>query len=125
MDKITYNGKTYELPKKTMAIVQKEDAMYTKSASLAEQYMKQFEYAYAVLGEENIVEILGSSDVNEVDLSEITLLCNMIDEAYMKKINDQNIKRAEKMLGNKAVSQIISAGNAAGKIANASRYSKN
>jgi len=110
MATLFYNGKRYDLPKKTMAIVEKEDLMHTKSASLVEAYQKQFDYIKALFSEEVINDIFGTSDLDEIDMTELTLVCNMVHSAYMQKIVEHQKKESEMMANNKALEKIISVG---------------
>ena len=125
MATLRYNGKQYELAKNTLAIVSLEDAMHTKSASLEEAYRKQFDYVCAVLKEEDRSTIFGTKEFEEMDLNELTLICNMISDAYMEKINAQRKEASEKLANNKAVDKIISAGNSVDKLLRAVESQKN
>lgn len=116
MAKIIYNGKKYDLPKKTMAITDFEDAMRTPSATLKEAYTKQFDFLKSVLNDENIEEMLGSSDLLDVDVTEVTLLCNMIDDAYNEKIVKQQVDHANKVMSQKAIENTIKFANSAEKL---------
>lgn len=108
---LNYEGKEYELKQKSLSIVRKEDLMY-KQTTLEETYRKQFDYVLACLGNEQTEEILGSTVLNDnVDLIELTYICNAIDSAYNEKLNQQQIETAEKALSSKAFDKVIKLGN--------------
>lgn len=109
MAKITINSKTYELKKKTMQIAKKIEEMFS-AQSLIEQYEKQFEFVELILKEEEIVEIFGSNNIDDIDLDELTLVCNMANDSYKEKINEQQKRSAEKLSNNRAIDKIIEAG---------------
>lgn len=104
-----YNGNDIELPKKTLSLVKKEDAMH-RASTLEDAYRKQYDYAIAVLGKDNFQEIFGTTDINDIDLTELTFVINLIDECYLEKVNQQNIERATKMIDNKAIDKLIATG---------------
>lgn len=108
---LNYEGKEYELKQKSLSIVRKEDLMY-KQTTLEDTYRKQFDYVLACLGSEQAEEILGSTVLNDnVDLIELTYICNAIDSAYNEKLNQQQIETAEKALSSKAFDKVIKLGN--------------
>lgn len=113
MASFEFNGEYYELPKKTLAIVKKEDLLYKNNKSLEDAYKKQFDYVNTVLGAENVEKIFESTDINDIDLSLLTYICNEIDNAYMEKIYDQQRNLAEKLVNNKAVDKAIKFGETA------------
>lgn len=119
MASFIYNGKNYELPKKTMNVVEKEDYMHTASKTLQEAYRKQFEFLQAVLNEDSIKEIFGTDDIMNIDLTEVTYVCNLINDAYLEKINKHNLEKAERISSNKSVEKLINVGNS---IKNIERY---
>lgn len=109
MDILNYDGNTYELAKKTLAIAKKEDLM-ARATTLEDAYRKQFDYAMEVLGDESFKKIFGSNNLNDIDLVLLTYICNEIDTAYMERINEQQRLKSEKLASNKAVDKIIQAG---------------
>lgn len=111
MASFSYNGETYELPKKTLAIVRKEDAMVKPVNSLEERYKKQYDYAITVLGEENFKKIFESDSFNEIDFSLLTFICNEIDTAYMQIIYDQQKELQDNLMSGKGVDRAIKLGN--------------
>ncbi|MGX8833963.1 hypothetical protein ACWG0P_07090 [Amedibacillus sp. YH-ame6] len=109
MESITYNGKKYELPIKTIKIAEAEDALL-RTTSRVDAYEKQFNYVKCCLGE-MFVDIFGTDVMNEVNLVELTYVTNLIDNAYSEKTNHQQLEKANEVAGSKAVKSIIDAGN--------------
>lgn len=104
MATLTYKSKRYELPAKTMKIVIAEEEMHNVS-TMIEAYTKQFEYLQTLFDDEKIIEMLGTNDIEKVDFSEVTLVCNMVDSAYMEKINEQKMKEAEAIANSQTVTK--------------------
>lgn len=121
MANLIYKSKKYELPAKTMAIVEAEETMHMSSQSLVETYTKQFDFLKAIFDDEKIIELLGSTDINCIDLTEVTLLCNMIDSAYMEKINKQSMEEAAKIANSDSVNKLIEAGKSIDKVMKANK----
>lgn len=115
MASFTHKSKKYELPAKTLKLVEAEDVMLTDSKTLMESYTKQFEYLKALFDDEKLVELFGTSDINEVDLTEVVVVNNLIDDAYMEKINKQKLEEMEKLTNSSAVEKAIKLGNAVDK----------
>ncbi len=109
----TYDGETYELPKKTLSIVKKEDLMAKKQTSLEEAYRRQYDYALEVLGNDNFSKIFESDNFSEIDLSLLTFICNEIDDAYMSIIYEQQKGLTEKLISNKSIDKFIKIGDSA------------
>ena len=59
-----------------------------------------------VLGEANIKEILGSTELDEMDLSEVTLTVRKIVDAYDKPIAEYNKQKNLETLNSLPISQI-------------------
>ena len=118
---INYNGKEYILPKRTMKVVEAEDMMRTPSNTLKEAYAKQFDYLKKVFDEKDLSSMLGSLDINEVDLAEVTLICNMVDSAYIERINKQQLDKANQLLNNKAFNKTIQFAESADKLSKVNR----
>lgn len=109
MAKIVYNSKTYELNKKTLEMAKIQEEMFNAD-SMVVQYEKQFDFLSMVFPTDAIKEMFGTDDLNEIDLDELTLVCNMVNDAYKEKIYDQQRKQAEKIAKNMAIDKIIETG---------------
>lgn len=114
------NGRSYDLPKKTLGIANKLDEVLKVDAvrglSVRQKYEKLHLFVKDVLGEENAKEILKTENLDEVDLSELTITVRKIVDAYEKPITDYQMeKNREKLEGlpMKQIESIIGAANAA------------
>lgn len=110
MASFVYNGETIELKTKTLNIAKKQDLMMN-AITLEEEYRRQYEFALEVLGYDTFKSIFGTDNINDIDLSELTFVCNEIDDAYMEKIYEQQRNKSERIASNKAVEKLIQAGN--------------
>ncbi len=99
---IIADGRSYDLPKKTLAVVEKIDGVLkvdeTKGLSVRQKFEKLHGFVKEMVGEENATEMFGSFNLSEIDLSEVTLTTRKIIEAYEKPIRDyEDEKRREKL----------------------------
>ena len=89
---IIVNKRSYELPKKTVAVMEAVDGAITidsnRALSLREKYMYLHEFVKEILGEEKAKECLGSDNLDEIDLSELAITVRIIHDAYDKPITD-------------------------------------
>lgn len=120
MASFIYDGEEIILTPKNMAIAKKQDLMM-KAQGIEESYKRQYDFALEVLGVETFNQIFKSDNINEIDLSELTLVCNEINDAYMERIYEQQRMKSEKLASNKAIDKIIQAGNSVQAI---EKYSK-
>lgn len=117
MAQLKINGKSYDLAIRNMAIVRKEEEM-ASVRTLSGSYVAQWEFIKMVLKEEDIMELFGSLELEEVphDLNFVTYVCNAIDDAYMEQITRQQAERANKAINIKAIDKFIQTGEAISKI---------
>lgn len=88
---VIIDDRSYDLPKKTLAVTE----MLDKAAdvdklkiSTRDKYKRVLDCIVAILGQENTAEALGSTDLNELDLTDITLAFRKIVDAYNKPVQD-------------------------------------
>ncbi len=123
MATIYFNGVEIELPKKTMAIAKKEDLMH-KAQTREEAYRRQYDYAKGILGSQ-FIEVFESEDINEIDLVDLTCICNAIQEGFKQKLYEQQKQQANEAANNAAIDKIIKVGESIAKIDDtASKYHK-
>lgn len=95
---IIKEGRSYDLPKKTVTVTEKMDEVLRVDAnsnmSVRQKFEKLHNFVKETLGEEEANEILGSSNLNEIDLSELTLTVRMIVDEYDRPVSEyENNKR--------------------------------
>lgn len=104
-----FDGQTYELPKKTMALNDKIEAI-NNAKSTNEAYRKMLDFVVSGLGKEKVIELLGTDNIMDVDLTQLNILANAIVIGYDQLIYDQQIEHANKIAEAPAVRNIIEAG---------------
>lgn len=114
---IIVNGRSYDLPKKTMAVVEKMDEVVkvdsVKGLSVKQKFEKLHGFVKDLVGNENAEEMFDSSNLAEIDLSEITLAVKKIVDAYDKPIVDYDTDKSLQKLDKLPIDKIISMGKAA------------
>lgn len=119
---VIINDRSYDLPKKTLAITEaleqtaKVDEL---SVPTREKYRKVLDCVISLLGKEAVVEALGSTDLNEVDLSEVTIAFRKIVDGYNKPVQDYVNASGRGALDGMPIDQMTNLANAATKILNA------
>lgn len=116
MNRITYEGKQYEIPSKTIEVLKAEDACNAFHATHEEAYRAKFDYLKTVLTDEQIESMLGSADFEQVDLMEVLYIANLIDEEYSRRTDEQVMKRARTLMNDKTIKSLIDASNAVSKV---------
>lgn len=99
------NGRSYDLPKKTLIIAGKlDDILRVDSAnglSVRQKYEKLHNFVKEIIGKEESESIFGSDILDEIDLSELTIATRRIIDAYEKPIADyqmeQNIEKLNQL----------------------------
>jgi len=125
---VIVNGRSYDLPKKTISIASKLDEVLKTDAirglSVRQKYEKLHEFTKDVLGEEKAKEVLGTDNLDEIDLSELTITVRKIVDAYEKPITDYQMEKNREKLAGLPIKQIESITKAAGVAANMEMLNK-
>lgn len=104
-------SRSYDLPKKTMTVVEKLDKVSNidsvKGISLQEKFTVVFNTVSDFVGAENAKEIFGSSDVREVDLTEVTIAMQKIIDAYDKPLNDYESEKSRRKLDALPIEKLV------------------
>lgn len=119
---IIINDRSYDLPKKTMAITEKLDTtaqVDELDIPVREKYRKVLDCIMSILGKEATEEALGSTDLNEVDLSEVTIAFRKIVDAYNRPVQDYVNASGRGALDGMPIDQMTNLANAATQILNA------
>lgn len=106
---VIYKEKSYDLPKKTINIMSKIDEVIEKDnidIDIKEKYQSILDFIGLVLDKKNIIEILGTDDLEDIDLSELAILFLEIKNSYEKPVNDYNIKVQSQVLNNEMIDKI-------------------
>lgn len=105
MDRMVFKDKEYELAKFTMKSARLiEEA--EKASEVNASYRKQYEFVKLAIGTDNVNDILGSSNLDEIDLVELVLLYNEITAGYERRIEAQREEKDAKLANSTAVKTI-------------------
>lgn len=125
---IIVNEKSYDLPKKTLSVMEKLDEVLkvdtVKNLSVRQKYEKLHNFVKDTVGSENATEMFGSNNISEIDTSEITLAVLKIRDAYDKPIGDYNAERAQRKLEGLPVEKITQLVNGMNTVANSKAMGK-
>lgn len=111
-----YNGIEFDLPKKTMALNDRIESV-NKATTTKDAYIRMFDLLIYALGDEKVVELLGSKNINDVDLIELQKIVDSILLEYDKALQENQLKYFEELANSSAVQNAI-------KIAEASKTVK-
>lgn len=114
---VIIDNHSYELPAKTMAVVEKlDEAMKIDTRSdlnIRAKYQMLFDTVKDLLGAENAVEAFGADDLEAVDLSNVTLAFRSIVDSYDKPVADYEAKRTREKLSGTQIDQVVKIAQAA------------
>lgn len=119
---VIINDRSYDLPKKTLAITEAlEQTAKVDELNIPtrEKYRKVLDCVLAILGKEATEEALGSTDLNEVDLSEVTITFRKIVDAYNRPVQDYVNASGRGALEGMPLQEMTALANAATQILNA------
>ena len=109
---VIIDGRSYDLPKKTLVIAGKlDDVLRVDSAnglSVRQKYEKLHNFVKDVIGKEEAESIFGSDILDEIDLSELTIATRRIIDAYEKPIADYQMEQNMEKLNKLPIRQIES-----------------
>jgi hypothetical protein len=108
---VIVNGQSYDLPKKTVKVVEEMDKVAqidnVKGLGIRDKFKALFDFISNLVGKENAKEILGSDKLDEVDLSEVTLAFAKIKDAYDKPLEDYNTDKSFQKLNSIPTDKIV------------------
>ena len=93
--------KTYTLPAKNLRVVEDMDRVAqidnVRGLSVRDKFDTILRFIVDLLGEANANEIFGSTLIEDVDLSMVTVVFRMIVDAYNKPIADYNARKSSEL----------------------------
>ena len=114
---VIVNGQSYDLPKKTMKVVEEMDKVAqidnVKGIGIRDKFKALFDFIGGLVGKDAAKEILGSDKLDEVDLSEVTLTFAKIKDAYDKPLEDYNTDKSFQKLNSIPTDKIVQLANVA------------
>ena len=109
---VIINGRSYDLPKKTLVIAGKlDDVLRVDSAnglSVRQKYEKLHNFVKEIIGKEESESIFGSAILDEIDLSELTITTRRIIDAYEKPIADYQMEQNMEKINQLPIRQLES-----------------
>ena len=111
---IASNGQSYDLPSKTINVMEKLDVILKvdtqKGLTVKAKFQKLLDFCSDILGKEAIKDIFGTDKLENMDLSELTLLVLKIKDAYDEPIttyqNEKMFRDLDSIPSDKIVSMI-------------------
>ena len=107
---VIINDRSYDLPSKTLKVVEEMERVSKideqKGLSIREKYKKLYGFIVGLVGTENANEILGSDNIDEVDLCEVTLTFKKIMDAYDKPLEEYQSQQIEDKLRQLPMDQV-------------------
>ena len=114
---VIVNGQSYDLPKKTIKVVEEMDKVAqidnVKGLGIRDKFKALFDFIGGLVGKEAAKEILGSDKLDDVDLSEVTLTFAKIKDAYDKPLEDYNTDKSFQKLNSIPTEKIVQLANVA------------
>lgn len=105
MDKVILNGKSYDLPKKTLAVVEKiEEIKEAEKSYLKGNYkirdliMLQYNFLVNMIGVENVEILLDGNVIDDMNVNDIIVAILNISHTYNKPIEDAKYKNISEQL---------------------------
>ena len=118
---IIINGRSYDLPKKTVTVVESLDEIMkvdtVKGLTVKQKFEQLHSFIKGLVGEDNAEEMFGSKELADIDLSELTLAVRYVIDAYDKPVMDYEASRSARKLEGLPIDKIIATVNAAEKVA--------
>lgn len=117
---IIVDGRSYDLPPKTLSVVEKMDDVLKVDASklnVRQKFEKLHGFIKDLVGAEAAKDMFGSDNISEIDLSEVTIAVKKVIDAYDKPITDYDAEKAARSFDRIPIDKIVSMTKAAEKMA--------
>lgn len=116
---IIVNNRSYDLPKKTIAVVEKLDQVLKVDASnlpIRQKFERLHNFMKELVGTDAAIEMFGSDNLAEIDLSDVTIAVRKVVDAYDKPVNDYGTNKMSDALSHIPIEKIIAMSKAAEKM---------
>lgn len=112
--RVILKDKNYVLPVKTLSIVEKieqllllEEAYKNKQIRAVECFTAEYNFIVELLGNETVLAYLGTQDLQEVDIDNVSIAAIKIIQSYNEKIEKAQLDVAQQKLNSPIVQQAI------------------
>lgn len=105
MDKMIYENREYELTTNNMKIARLIDAA-EKSSSMLDAYNNQLSVVKTALGDDTAKEILGTLNIEEVNLTTLVLVYNAVIDGYEERIIELEREKQRKAMDMPAINGV-------------------
>lgn len=125
---IIVNEQSYDLPKKTVSVMSELDEVLKVDSntklSVKQKYEKLHNFMKHLVGDEAAKEMFGSENLNEIDLSELTLAVKKVVDAYDKPIAEYDTDKNVSKFDTLPIEKIVALSKAIDKMADIPPQSK-
>ena len=119
---IIVNGQSYDLPKKTIGVVSELDEVLKVDSNtritIKQKYERLHIFMKNLVGADAVKEMFGSENLNDIDLSELTLAVKKVVDAYDSPVATYVAEKNMAKLDGIPIERLLSIANAAEKIVN-------
>ena len=118
---IIINGRSYDLPKKTVSVMEKMDSVLKVDnlrIKARQKFEKIHEFVKDMIGPENAKEAFGSDNLEEIDLSELSIAVLKINDTYNQPLTDYKIEKMRATMNGMQTEKIAALAKSATAIAN-------
>ena len=118
---IIINGRSYDLPKKTVSVMEKMDGILKIDScrmKARQKFEKMHEFVKDMIGEENAKEAFGTDNLEEMDRSELAITVLKMNDAYNQPLTDYKIEKMRATMNSMQTDKIAALANSASAIAN-------
>ena len=121
---IIINDRSYDLPKKSLSVVERLDAVLKVDSTnipVRQKFEKLHSFIKGLVGDEAAKEMFGSENLSEIDLSELTLAVRKVVDAYDKPIRDYDAEKSARAFDGLPIDKIVSMAKATEKMVNVTK----
>lgn len=118
---VIINGRSYDLPKKTVSVMEKMDGILKIDScrmKARQKFEKMHEFVKNMIGEENAKEAFGTDNLEEMDMSELAITVLKMNDAYNQPLTDYKIEKMRATMNSMQTDKIAALANSASAIAN-------
>ena len=105
MDKMIYDNREYDLAVNNMKMARLIDKA-EKSTGMLEAYTNELEVVKAAVGSEVAQELLGTLNIEEIDLTTLVLIYNAVIDGYESRIHELQKEKELKLVNTPTVKAV-------------------